>query len=68
MVLTKRTSALIAESKPYMKPFRVERNGIISESMSYLPSLVNTPSIWPLKRNTASCPGRMMSFDPFLIS
>ena len=48
LVLMKSTSARRALSKPNLKPFRVDRKGMMSDSISNRPSSLNTPSIRPL--------------------
>ena len=54
LVFTKRTSALIPLLNPNLNPFNVERNGMISDSISKLPSSLNIPSITPLYIKMAS--------------
>ena len=67
-VFTKRTSARTPLLNPNLKPFKVDRNGMISDSISKLPSSLKIPSILPLYIKMASCPARIIKRLPFLIS
>ena len=68
LVLINNTSARIPLLNPNLNPFSVDRNGMISDSISKLPSSVKIPSTFPLYKKIASCPGRMIRRLPFLIS
>ena len=68
LVLINSTSARIPLLKPNLNPLRVERNGIMSDSMSKLPSSSNIPSTLPLYINMASCPCLIIRRLPFFIS
>ena len=68
LVLTNKTSALTPLLKPNLKPLSVDKNGIICDSISKLPSSLKIPSILPLYIKIASWPARIISLLPFLIS
>src|SRR5258708_28329837 len=66
-VLTKYTSALNGDSKPYFQPFNVERIGILSVVSDHSPGPNVSPN-WPRYTNCATCDSRTISFAPRLIS
>ncbi len=66
-VVTKYTSALNGESKPYFQPLRVDRIGMFWVWRVYVPG-VNTSAIWPSLTNTAVWDSRTTSLAPILIS
>ena len=65
-VLTKYTSALNGESKPYFQPASVESTGRLRVSSRYCPG-PNTSATLPWCTNTACWPGRTISWAPYLI-
>ncbi len=66
-VLTKYTSALNGELKPYFQPFRVDRIGRLRVSSVYVPG-GKTSAIFPSLTNTAVWDSRTTSLAPILIS
>src|SRR5258706_4400931 len=67
LVLTKYTSALNGDSKPYFQPLSVARIGMFCVVSVYMPGLYTSAS-WPSLMNTAICPSRTVSLAPYLIS
>src|SRR5215510_12441501 len=66
-VLTKYTSALNGEWKPYFQPLRVDRIGMFWVSRVYVPGGYAS-AIVPSLTNTATWDSRTTSFAPILIS
>ncbi len=66
-VLTKYTSALNGDWKPYFQPFSVERIGMFFVCSVYVPG-GKTSAICPSLTKTAVCDSRTISFAPILIS
>ncbi len=66
-VVTKYTSALNGEWKPYFQPWRVERIGRFPVCSSCMPG-AKTSAMRPMFTKTATCDSRTMSLAPILIS
>ncbi len=66
-VVTKYTSALNGESKPYFQPFSVDSSGMFWVCRVYVPGW-KTSAMRPSLTKTAVCDSRTTSLAPILIS